>query len=727
MVSKTFMMRFGLLCGLLFGCLAGEPYAAMARAEPPGALARAPQAIQQDIANSSQGSTPATGAALLSAADRKIYREAFAAAKAKRFGEARALAQTTQDPRLRKVVLWLGLTAPEPDQGGFPIVATFLAKNPDWPGRGALQRRAEKAMPEDMTDAQMLSWFAKHPVMTAAGAFRHAEALARAGRAAEAAEAARTAWVALDFTDAEEANFLARFGAGLQAEHHRARLERLLWQRAYRPARRQAQRLGRDYTALAEARLALAGNRPGVDSAIKRVPQALRADPGLIYERARWRLRRNRYDDVIALLDPPDPALPEAKRWWRLRHRAARQALAKGDISVAYRIAAGHGMTAGIGFAEAEWLAGWIALRFLNEPGTAYDHFTRLHAGVSSPVSRGRGAFWAGEAARERARRIAASLRTEQAEEPATWRLRAHQWYATAAAHDTSFYGQLASRRLGRDPEIDLEARSAPTDKTRKDFSNNELVQIIRLLSEVEERTLLERFHGRLRALAKTAQDYALAAGLANEIGRPDLAMRAARAARGAAIVLPGYLFPNISLANTEPPETALLLALIRQESGFYSEAVSRAGARGLMQIMPATARQVARRIKVAYNGEKLLSDPQYNLLLGRSYLSRLLDLYGGSYVLALAAYNAGPARADRWIKSFGDPRDLDTDTVDWIESIPFNETRNYVQRVLESVIAYRQRLGKEAPATGGLPMLRPLAPASQQGALPRPNLSCCL
>ncbi len=702
---KTIRILGAAALAWLAGGLPGGLAPAMAATDKgaPGVLATAPQ---------------------LSARDKEIYAEAFRLAEARRFDEARTLARSAADPRLGKVILWLDYTTPREEDRKFPDLDLFLAENPDWPGRGSLRLHAETVMPEDLPDIEVLSWFEGHAALTVEGAARHAGALMRADRRELAIEVVRAAWVERTFARGEARPFLKRFGGFIREEDHLARLERLLWNRSHGAARRQARRLGKGYAALAEARLSLAGNRAGVDSAIRRVPENLRGDPGLRYERTRWRQRRRRYEDVIALLDPPAPMAPRAERWWPLRHWAVRQALAKGDISVAYRIASGHGMSAGIGFAEAEWLAGWVALRFLDQPREAYTHFTRLHEGVSSSVSLGRSAFWAGEAARELAGVPARRQDTREAR--GLWRWRARQWYANAATHDTSFYGLLASHRLGRGPAIDLHARSRPSARSRQTFHERELVQVVRLLSEIGETKLLERFLARLKFLAKTGKDYALVAELARTLDRPDLATGAARAARGKGIVLPGFLFPRMALPQAERPETALLLALIRQESGFYPLAVSRSGARGLMQIMPATARHVAKRIKVSYSRDKLLGDADYNLLLGRSYLSSLLDRYDGSYVLALAAYNAGPTRADRWIETFGDPRDPDVDTIDWIESISIDETRNYVQRILESLIAYRQLLGTAPPGVAGLPKLSPFGPEQNLHVFNQ-NLSCCI
>ncbi|MHA1600851.1 MAG: lytic transglycosylase domain-containing protein, partial [Alphaproteobacteria bacterium] len=495
-----------------------------------------------------------------------------------------------------------------------------------------------------------------------------------------------------------------------------ARLDRLLWDRRSRAAKRLARRLGDGYPALTQARLSLAYRRGGVDSAIRRVPKELANDPGLAFERARWRQRKGRYEGVLELLDPPNPNAPRPETWWPLRHWAARQALVKGDISAAYRIASEHGLTAGIAFAEAEWLAGWIALRFLDQAEHAYRHFDRLHNGVNSPISQARAAYWAGVAAD--------ALNTHDS--TGRWLTRAGMWYAAAAHYKTTFYGQLANRHIGLIPDITAAGPPAPDAKTRSTFAARDLVQAIRVLGELGERKLQKRFFRRLSAISLSESDYTLAAELAQRQGRPDLAVRAAKEAVADGILLLDHLFPFPALPEGSSPEHALVLAVVRQESAFYTGALSGAGAHGLMQILPRTARSMARRMKVRFNRKKLRTDPEYNMLLGRAYLSDLTDQYDGSYILALAAYNAGPSRANKWIRTFGDPRDPDVDTIDWIESIPFDETRNYVQRILEGLIIYRQQLGIDVAAVD--PFANLPAPATAR-AQPDDHtyFSCCL
>lgn len=630
---------------------------------------------------------------ILSAADVKAGHKAFKLAKRNKFTHALKALRKVQNPLpakiIRKIIRWLKMTEPGRRGGTFADVTDFIADSPEWPGQRALRQRAEITLPADMPLETVLAWFKNRPPITVSGAIRYAEALTAAGQDDAATDLLRTIWIERDFTRADERYFRSLFYKILRREDELARLDRLLWDRKSSAGKRQARRLGGGYLALAQARLALSYRRGGVDSAIRRVPKELANDPGLIFERARWRQQRGRYAGVIELLDPPIPGAPRPDQWWPVRHWAARQALVKGDLSTAYRIASKHGLTTGVAFAEAEWLAGWIALRFLDRSDQAYSHFTRLHEGVSTPISQARAAFWAAEAA------VAMKARDPSGQ----WLMKAGKWYTAAAGFKTTYYGQLASRQLGLTPTVPLAGTPVPNAAARAAFAARDLVQAIRVLGELGEGKLQKRFFSRLSAISLSESEYALGAELANRQGRPDLAMRTAKDAVADGILLLDHLFPFPPLPAGSSPEQALVLAVVRQESAFYTGALSGAGAHGLMQILPQTARSMARRMKVRFNRKKLRADPEYNLLLGRAYLTDLTDRYDGSYVLALAAYNAGPSRANSWIRTFGDPRDPDVDPIDWIESIPFDETRNYVQRILEGLVIYRQQLGIDGPA----------------------------
>ncbi len=640
----------------------------------------------------------------LGQAERAIYEQAFALAEEADYAAARATALQGRQAELNTFFRWLDLTNRQ-DEGArrddFWALDAFLAANPGWPDLSAIQRRAEKELPAAFSHDEVIHWFAGRTPRSVAGALRLATALRAAGRADVAAELARRTWRYWSFTEEEEAAFLAAHGGDLRASDEVVRFNGLLDRQEFTAAKRQAKRLGGGYPRLAKARQYLQQNRRGVDTAIAQVPADLQDDPGLLYDRARWRQRRGRHDGVVELLDRAVGVERRPERWWPIRHWAARVAMARGETALAYRLASAHGLKSGVDFAEAEWLAGWLALRFGQAPERAYRHFVLLNDGVSTPISRARSAFWAAEAA--------ASLGD---------RALARDWYDRAATYATAFYGQQAIGRLGRTLELDLDARLAITDAERSAFEARELVRLVRLLAAFGRRDHVKTFMTHLRRQTVTAAEHQLHAELAQAIGRPDQALFTAKQANRQGIDAAGHLFPvppqiARQLDGAGSPEPALVLAVIRQESAFDPEVVSRAGARGLMQLMPATARRVAKDLKLPYQRARLTEDWGYNMQLGRAYLGKLLEDYEGSAALALAAYNAGPNRVDRWILEFGDPRRPEVDPLDWIERIPFSETRNYVQRVLEGQVVYRLALN-------GHKTVLPLSRAGRQlGRLP--------
>jgi soluble lytic murein transglycosylase len=621
----------------------------------------------------------ARAAEVLTEADRKLYTSAFTLIEDGFFERGLARAQQGSHPLANKIVAWIELGRPNSGRS-FKEISDFIQANPDWPGLFGLYRNAEPLLPQTFSAAQVLAWFGDRPPITGYGALRHVSALWDNGHRDEARRAARQYWVSTDFASDDENIFRIRFKTLLSPDDEIARLERLLADQRIAAAGRQIQRVPSAAAALARARLALIANRPGVDALIERVPPGLRDDPGLTYERAVWRQRRGRYEGVVELIDSLPPRHPQATAWWRLRNWVAWRALERNDYALTYRMSAQHGHTDGVPFADGEWQAGWMALKYLGQPQAAYGHFVRLHDGVTSEISKSRGAFWAGEAASELGRMDDA-----------------RRWYEAAAAYPATFYGQLASQRIGRDLVPPAVALLVIPAAKREAFEAKETVQAVRLLGALGQARLQDLFVARLRQDAQDLADYRLLIDLANEQNRQDLALRTAKAARRHNYELHPLLYPQRSLPIGPAPETALVLAVMRQESEFYPKARSPVGALGLMQLMPATARQTAQRMGLPFNRDRLTDDPDYNVRLGQAYLDELLDRFGGSYILALAAYNAGPSRATSWIALHGDPRDPSVDPIDWIERVPFSETRNYIQRILESLVVYRDGDPKEA------------------------------
>jgi soluble lytic murein transglycosylase len=623
-------------------------------------------------------SAPA-GAAALSAADLDLYRQAFRAAGQEHWSEAHALAGRAREPLPAKVLQWLDLTRPD-SPASFGRITAFIKANPDWPNQNGLRRQAEAALGE-VAPAELRAWFASVPPTTAAGVGAYAEALIAAGEAERAAELVRRHWQAGAFNAEEEASFRARFQTTLRRGDHWARLDRLLWERQEAPARRLVPLVDDGHQALAEARLALASDEPGVEAALRRVPESLAADPGLLYDRLLWRRKKNLDEGALESLAAQPAAMGRPALWWTERHILARRAIERGDYALAYRLARNHGQSETQPVAEAEFLAGWLALRRLQQPGEAFQHFQRLYQAVQSPMSRSRGAYWSGRAA-----------------EALGDRRLAMDWFANAARFGTMFYGQLAAAALGGGDRPAAVATEPPVARDQSEaFNHRELVRVVRMLGEIEPGDPADRcalFLRRLIRDADRAVDLLLLSRLALEVNRPDLAIAAAKQAAqlGFDLGLAGY--PAIPLQNTGPLEPALVLSVIRQESSFNPAIVSSAGARGLMQLMPATAKLVAGKLGQRHTDARLISDPAYNIQLGSNYLGQLIETYDGSYIMAIAAYNAGLGRVKGWVEKFGDPRLGAIDPLDWIESIPIAETRNYVQRVLEALQVYRLRLG---------------------------------
>jgi soluble lytic murein transglycosylase len=623
------------------------------------------------------GLLPASAAAesLLGAHDVALYKQAFLLVEQEKWPQARALASTAGDPLPAKFIQWLDLIRPGPGRS-FDEITGFMRTSTDWPGQISLQEQGERAMPTNLGTEEVLAWFAEREPVTIEGTSMLARALIAKGLTQQAIDTVRRGWSQLPVSTAAEGPFLDTYAQFLEPTDHVARLDRLLWAGETGAAERMMSLVDPAHQALAFARIKLRQKDPGVDAALQRVPPELMRDPGLVYERARWRRQNDDPLGAAAMLDPPPPGAGRPDLMWRELENAARESLHRGDVSVAYRLAAGHGTTEGITFADGEWLAGWVAARFLSEHRLGYEHFTRMYAGVGSPVSLARGAYWAGRAAEDMGD-IAL----------------AQNWYRSAAANLSAYYGQLAAQRLGTLDGIGFAAAPEPTEAERQAFEATEMVRLIRMLAQLDESDRARTFFIRMAERFEVPSELRLLAELGDSIDRDDYMVSVAKIARTKGIEMLDYLYPVRPVPTGYGAEDALVLAIMRQESVFELDAVSSAGARGLMQLMPATAKHVAGKLGLAYEESRLTRDGDYNMRLGSAYVGELLDRYGGSYILAIAAYNAGPARISQWINEYGDPRGYEVDAVDWIELIPFSETRNYVQRVLENLQIYRHRL----------------------------------
>ncbi len=615
---------------------------------------------------------------LLSGAESAAVSKALSAIKQGRWSAAEQAIAATHDPLAAKIFYWLSYT----EKGGavpFNRISAFIRQNPDWPRRGKLALEAEKAMPASLSDEDVVRWFDDYKPQTSEGMDRYVKALVRNGGTKKAGQALEAWWPNAQLSTPQQKYFLSHYGDMIDKDVHIGRFGASIQKKQYTNARAMAQYLGNGYSALVEARIALSEGRANVSASVAHVPAHLQDDPGLLYERLRWRRRNNQDFGAIEILHnmPPVAQISNPDDWWTERNIMVRRMIENKQYESAYLLAAGHGMKeGGPSFAEAEFLAGWLALRFLDKPGDAFNHFEALYKRSNTPISRARGAYWAGQA-------------SETLKSPDI----AKQWYRHAAYHQTTFYGQMALAKLD---DADKPPQQLPPEVTLGGdiaFKSKEMVQVTRLFANAGMREETNSFLDALAQSVKTGEDYALVARLAEDMGYEHKAVRIAKDGLVRGYLLSDQLYPT-SLNNIKQAkqEWALVHALIRQESQFDPRATSPVGARGLMQIMPATAKEVARHNRQPYSADRLY-DPGYNIRIGDLYLNQLLKQYDGSYALALAAYNGGPGNVSKWLKQFGDPRKGDISMIDWIELIPISETRNYVQRVLEGVYIYRTKL----------------------------------
>jgi soluble lytic murein transglycosylase len=591
------------------------------------------------------------------------------------------------DPLMLAVYEWRRLRAS--DALPFGDYARFLLAHPGWPGEAALRRVAERRLDPSMDAAdQAAAFFARFPPQGPAAEAKYAEVLAARGRMDEAMAAARRAWTGGYADELGEVRLLARFGQGFTAEDHDKRIETLLWRRSGAAAARQIGWASPARRPVLEARLAF--QQRSVDAQLKAAALAVGAerDAGLLLDRAFWLRDTGRSLEARALaasagIVGSPPADPE--RWLDGLLVFARAAVADQQWTTVEQIARGADLA--FPFASAvrdqplairddytslAWLGGTAALTG-GRPTESRLMFERYAAAARSPQTQSKGYYWAARAARAGG---------EMAE--------ANRLFALAAQFSDQFYGQLAAERLGQPL---LRPASGPlatvTETERAAFERSELVRVARMLGRQGLWTDQSLFLRVLAQRAESSVDHQLNHDLAREIGRPDLGVMTARAARqdgGSDYVASG--FPQVAVPASAQASWTMVHAISRQESQFDREATSRVGARGMMQLMPATAREQAGKLGLDYDYARL-ADPSYNLLLGAGYFSRMLDYYGGSYVLAVAAYNAGPGNVNRMIQANGDPRMPGSDVVRWIEQIPLTETRGYVQRVLENAVVY--------------------------------------
>ncbi len=585
------------------------------------------------------------------------------------------LAQLNEKKRLtapgcpvgQKLILWLGILR-NPDQFTSTELMRFLDTHSHWPYYEKLCEKSEQVIKKKASPKEILAWFDKHPPKTPEAAITYARTLLAHKNTKKAGAVIAQAWKTMDMTRAEEKKFLEHFNRFLSSKNHSARLRFLLWDENIDSANRILAHVPAETRKAAEVRLALLqGKSPHAAPLIK--------EEGVLYETVKWHKKQKNWDEAAKILLHTPSSKEYAENWWKLRSYVAREYIALKDYQKAYQIVKKHNLEAGSeSFADAEWLSGWLALRFLHNPAVAQHHFETFSKNVKAAISKARAFYWLG--------------RTHETKKDLAL---AKKWYQKAAQYKTTYYGQLSALKLGEKPHPILHASPKVTAEEKKRFNQKDLVIAAHMLKGLGKGAAheLSKFLSPIATQAKTKGERELAVHLAHTLSPCDVVWVAKRAGSREPVLLK-VAYPICSLPKKQGlPESSLLLAIAYKESHFNAGAQSHKGASGLLQLMPKAAADAAKRLGVPHTEQKLF-DPRHNLLLGSDHVSSLLNDFSHSYLLVTAAYNAGPTPVGRWLKNFGDPH---VDPVDWIELIPYAETRNYVQRVLENVTNYRSNL----------------------------------
>ncbi|MEH2534815.1 soluble lytic murein transglycosylase [Bradyrhizobium sp. AZCC 1588] len=652
-----------------------------APAPPPPVLA--PATRQHAVAPPPRRHAPAAVAATSSTsqADKDALENIIELVRKQKPGDATQVQAAISDPVARKLAEWLILRS-DNNNASVERYRAFVSANPSWPSQTFMRRRIEAALWDDRRDdSTVWSWFENGSPISGKGKFALAKAMLARGDRTNAERLVREAWRHDGMSEDTENAALDMFGALLTAGDHKARMESLLYGTEQEAGgMRAAKRLGSGHVALAKARIAANKKSSNLRALLEAVPRELHGETGYIFAKIQLLRREEKFNEAAQLMlsAPKDPnRLHNLNEWWIERRLLARKMLDVGEHRTAYLIARDAALpTRDIYKTEQEFTAGWIALRFLKDPAVAAQHFARIGVGSANPTALARAGYWQGRAAE-------AAGRAQEARAA----------YGRAAEQSTSYYGQLARAKLGL-PQLQL--NGVPSSRGRG-VERFEIVRAVQLLYELEERELAIPIFAdmgengdpeALVGLGELTSRYRDARGM--------LLLGKAALNRGLPFDVYAYPVTGIPSFKQIGPEVepSVVYSIARQESAFNPAVVSPAQAYGLMQVTPDAGRYVCKRAGVSFDLQRMKTDSVYNAMLGAAELGGLLEDYRGSYILTFAGYNAGRGSVKKWIERYGDPRDPKVDAVDWVEQIPFSETRNYVQRIMENLQVYRARFG---------------------------------
>ncbi|WP_278386613.1 lytic transglycosylase domain-containing protein [Candidatus Pelagibacter ubique] len=618
--------------------------------------------------------------------DYDIAKKSIQAMEKSQWTTALKNSKNAKDKSIYNFIQWRHLLTTG-NQATFYDYMTFIQNNKDYPRISRIKYLAEQKLSTDkISPKKIINWFGVEEPLSGYGMLVLGESFIQTGDNEKGIALIKRGWITAELSRASMKSLSKKYRKYLDSKDYINRADYLAWENKYWDLKRMLPYLPKDYQLLYTARQILMSKSYGVDQAIKNVPQKFKNDAGLNHDRLKWRRKRGRIDsslEILSSIKNNKDYLVRPDKWWVERAIMSRALIYKNKYETAYKVASQHSLDKGSEFAEAEWLSGWIALSFLNDPILAVDHFNNFYQNVSYPISLARGAYWLGRSYEK----IGDKRQSED-------------WYREATKYLTTYYGQLAFLKINPSQNFELEEQADVKDDYRKYFYNKELVKITHLLNELNKDKYTKNI---LRHLANdniASGSEILAAELATNISRYDFAIQVSKLASYEKRFHNTFNYPIISVPQyvngRKIPETAFILSLIRQESEFDMRANSHVGAQGLMQIMPYTAKLVAKQAKLPYSKSRLTSDPEYNINLGSHYIAGLILQYDGAYPFATAAYNAGPKRVKHWKKINKDPQKKQIDFVDWVELIPFKETRNYVQRVMENYNVYRYILEKK-------------------------------
>ena len=612
--------------------------------------------------------------------DFKIAKKAFSEMKQSKWTVALKTSKKARDKSIYNFIQWRHLLT-RGNKATFYDYKAFIDANENYPRIGRIKYLAEhKLSTNTISPKKIIDWFGPQEPLSGFGKMILGESLILVGEVEKGINYIKTGWITAELSKADLRFYRKKFKKYFNSQDYIKRAEYLAWNNKYWDLKRMLRYLPKDYELLYNARQLLMSKSYGVDNAIAKVPAKFKNDAGLNYDRLKWRRKRGRVDSSVEILTKINNSkdyLVRPDKWWIEREIISRSLIYKKKFELAYKISSNHGMTKGSEFASAEWMSGWIALSFLNDPLLAKDHFERFYENVSFPISLARGAYWLG--------RTYKKLENKDL---------SNKWFGEASNYLTTYYGQLAFLELYPNERFELSKDNIVKKEYRNYFFKKEIVKIIYLLDELKQDKYTKFL---LRHLANDdieSGSEILAAELATNIERFDFAIQISKIASYEKRFHNKYNYPIIStpkyINGRKIPDSAFILSIIRQESEFDLSANSHAGAKGLMQLMPYTAKLVAKQAKLPYSKSRLTSDPEYNINLGSHYIAGLILEYEGAYPFAIAAYNAGPKRVKYWKKINKNPQKNQIDYINWIELIKFKETRNYVQRVLENYNVYR-------------------------------------